>query len=648
MQYIRICRILAVVLSLILLAIVVPSTLVLAVGEEDIYLNPGEGRIDQKIIITGEGFKLSTEPGDKGAIIYFGKDAADLGQLIGYDPADLDNEDDVDTYKRVKTIEIDEGGEFSSHFDVPATLSDGIDDEAVSSGTYYVYVTYYYKSTDVEAHGIEAVAEFTVITGDITLDVDKGVVGTEVEITGEGFDAHEDITVEYDGGEVDIESGDDATDIDGGFELTILVPESTAGDHTITVIGDDSSTAAEAEFTVEEKITISPASGVVGDTITVSGTGFGRRVDFSIFFDDVEAIASETTGSDGSFKVTFAALVRGPASYDVEAEDGDGNADKVKFTIAPVWTIPNAVSLSSTSGYVGSEVVVSGTGFQADQPISISFGEELAKTASTDSYGALTASFTVPVRIAGTYKVVVSDGTNMIEADFSIVTSASIDPETSAASPGYIGTELTVSGVGFTVGRTVIITYDDNQVTTAIVDADGTFSATFAAPPSTSGAHTVTATVDGVTNPFTFIMELTPPPTPKPLNPEMGIKAESEAYFNWEDVTDPSGVTYTLQIATDENFSQGSIVLEKTGLTQSEYTIAREARLKSVSKDAPYYWHVKAVDGASNESQWTGTGSFYVGVSLALPQPIIYTLFGIGILLFGLFGFWLGRKTAYY
>ncbi len=128
----------------------------------------------------------------------------------------------------------------------------------------------------------------------------------------------------------------------------------------------------------------------------------------------------------------------------------------------------------------------------------------------------------------------------------------------------------------------------------------------------------------------------------------MEIKAKAEAYFDWQDVTDPSGVTYTLQIATDESFPANSIVLEKTGLTQSEYTITREERLKSVSKEAPYYWHVKAVDGASNESQWSGAGSFYVGFSLSLPQPVIYTLFGVGALLLGIFGFWLGRKTAYY
>ncbi len=126
----------------------------------------------------------------------------------------------------------------------------------------------------------------------------------------------------------------------------------------------------------------------------------------------------------------------------------------------------------------------------------------------------------------------------------------------------------------------------------------------------------------------------------------MGTKARAQAYLDWEIVTDPSGVTYSLQIATDADFSGGSIVLEKAGLSQSEYTITREERLESVSKDSPYYWHVRAVDGASNEGPWSGKGTFYVGFQFRLSQPVIYALFGVGALVFGILGFLLGRRTV--
>ncbi|UCH00662.1 MAG: hypothetical protein JSU78_01450, partial [Deltaproteobacteria bacterium] len=56
-----------------------------------------------------------------------------------------------------------------------------------------------------------------------------------------------------------IESGDDETDGDGEFASIILIPESTAGVHTVTVIVDG--TEVEAEFTVEPEIIIDPTSG---------------------------------------------------------------------------------------------------------------------------------------------------------------------------------------------------------------------------------------------------------------------------------------------------------------------------------------------------------------------------------------------------
>ena len=134
---------------------------------------------------------------------------------------------------------------------------------------------------------------------------------------------------------------------------------------------------------------------------------------------------------------------------------------------------------------------------------------------------------------------------------------------------------------------------------------------------------------------------------PMLLLPEVVTTREAETYFDWEEVTDPSGVTYTLQIASDEDFT--SIVLEKKDLTNSEYTLTEEEKLEPGDKKAIYYWRVKAIDGASNESGWTTPGSFLVGFAFAFDMPnwALYLLIGLGGL--GLFfsGFWLGKRTAY-
>jgi len=144
-------------------------------------------------------------------------------------------------------------------------------------------------------------------------------------------------------------------------------------------------------------------------------------------------------------------------------------------------------------------------------------------------------------------------------------------------------------------------------------------------------------------------MESDPPPIPAPALPEEGINAEAQAHFDWEDVSDPSGVTYALQVASDNKFTEASIVLKKEGLTESEYTLAKEEKLKSVKKEASYYWRVKAIDGAANESSWSTPGSFYVGFQWPeLKGWLLYTLMGIGVIVVLFLGFWLGRRTSYY
>jgi len=354
-------------------------------------------------------------------------------------------------------------------------------------------------------------------------------------------------------------------------------------------------------------------------------------------------VATDDTDRDGSFHVSFVVPSVGSGTFKVEAVDEDDNDAEAEFTIAA-----SAINLNPATGYVNTEVTVSGTGFQASKSITISFDNENVGTTTADEYGKVSASFNVPVRGAGTYIVKVSDGVNTAQANFAISTSASISPQTTTSSPGHVGTALTVSGVGFITGTAVTVSYDGTQVATATVDANGSFSAKFNAPASIGGQHTVIASVGATTETFTFFMDSTAPQWPPPLKPEMGIEAEAETYFDWGDVTDPSGVTYTLQIATSEDFSEG--LLEMTGIQQSEYTLTSEEKLDRRSEENPYYWRVRAVDGASNVSEWTLPGTFYVGggISWHLPRPVLITLIVIGALVIIVLGFWFGRKTAYY
>jgi hypothetical protein len=131
------------------------------------------------------------------------------------------------------------------------------------------------------------------------------------------------------------------------------------------------------------------------------------------------------------------------------------------------------------------------------------------------------------------------------------------------------------------------------------------------------------------------------------MEPLTGTKAKSEAYFDWQDVTDDSlPVKYILQISDNATFAQESIVLEVTGIEQSEYTLTPEQKLESVKQEAPYYWRVRVLDGASNESQWTEAGTFYVGFSFTFPDWLKYVLAGIVAIGMYFIGFWRGKVSS--
>ena len=111
--------------------------------------------------------------------------------------------------------------------------------------------------------------------------------------------------------------------------------------------------------------------------------------------------------------------------------------------------------------------------------------------------------------------------------------------------------------------------------------------------------------------------------------------------FSWLGVTDTSGLTYSLQIAADANFN--TIILEKENLTITQYGVSETEKLKATGKEEPYYWRVKAIDLASNESEWSNPDTFYVSF---LADWLKYTLIVLGAAAGALLIFWLGMLTG--
>jgi len=603
MKYNKIFRTLALAIILALLVIAIPTKPAQA---QAIMLSPASGTAGTTVTVTGYTFT-----GYIGQPVY-----------ILFD------------YNYVAVASVLAGGTFTTSFIVPAAYTTAIT----------VLVTVQHTTPTYDATKQIAIKYFTVTARQITISPSSGYVGSTVTISGTGFAANQSVTITFDATTVTTSPASVIINTLGSFTATFTVPTSVRGSHTVKA-QDDTGNYATDIFTTLQKITVTPPSGGVGDTVTISGTGFAANKNVTFYLDNVSVSADPTTTDpNGSFtNNTFTIPSTSRGSHTIKARDASG------YYATAIFTIAEKIAITPTTGASGKTVTVTGTGFSADKPITIKYNNVAVSTSSTNAYGSFTGSFNVPAGLAGTYSVEASDGTYSASANFVATADVTLSQTTSEASPGYVGMELTITGTGFKPNATVTITYTTDPVVlaTTTTDANGAFSVTITIPPSIGGNHTLTVTDDHTTKQFTFVMESTPPPIPAPLLPLMDSKTEAEAYFDWEDVDDPSlPITYTLQIASDADFT--TIVLEKEGLTDSEYTITKEERLESVKKEAPYYWRVRAIDGTSKVGAWSGVGSFNVGFVFVMPSWAIYTLLGILALLLGALGFWLGRRTTYY
>ena len=488
------------------------------------------------------------------------------------------------------------------------------------------------------------------ITPKITLGgAIEGNVGDQVSVSGNGFSAGSTIDIYFD----DNSAGTVTSSSNGTFtNATFTIPESHRGSHAVK--GRDAAGFSPAlGFTTLHEMTVVPTSADVGEQITISGTGFTASSNITFYIDDIIVTTDViTTNTSGSFiNSAFVIPPSAQGSHTLKATDGGDYSSTEVLVIGHKMT-----SMTPTSGILGTIVTLTGSGFSANASITIRFNGVPVTTdpaiISVNATGSFTGSFAVPAASAGTYPVEATDGVHSVSADFESTIDATISQMTTIDSPGYVGMELTISGTGFKPDATVTITYTSDPVVLATVttDGSGSFSVTVTIPPSIGGEHTIVATDDHTTKQFTFVMEVEAPPVPSLLLPEMGIKAEQPVYFDWDDVTDTSGgVTYTLQVATAEDFTEDSIVLEKKELIDTEYTVTEEEKLLPVKEEAPYYWRVRAIDDAANASDWAGAESFHIGFLWPkLGGWLLYVLMGVGGLLLLAFGFWLGRRTAYY
>ena len=455
-------------------------------------------------------------------------------------------------------------------------------------------------------------ATFSVLPS-LSISADSGIVGDEVTVSGKGFAATEkSVVVTYDG--TNVKTGIEAGNT-GSWETTFALPLSAKGSHTVDASGQTTKAGDVPDVTVDIDPTISmtPLSGNVGTSVTVNGTGFGKSEGgIQVIYDGAGVKTGLSADTKGSWSAVFSIPNSTKGGHTIDASGASTSASDIPDL---TFIVSSAVTVKPTSGYVGDAITVAGCGFGGNESgIIVTFDDGIIKSdIAANSEGCWNTSIIVPATTAGNHVVdaygASTTASEVAEAKLVVSSKITLEP-----SEGHVSSNIAVNGSGFGVGKTVTLKYDSTALDTEYTTDDkGNFQASLVAPKSSGGKHNVTATdAGGASATAVFTMETTPPSVPQIMSPKeghrVGLFDKITPTFEWVAVTDPSGVSYSLQISDKSDFT--TTLLSKDNLSEPKYTLTDAEALSR----GEYYWRVKAIDGAGNDSGWTPSIKFKAGL----------------------------------
>ena len=379
-----------------------------------------------------------------------------------------------------------------------------------------------------------------------SLSQTSGAAGVSLTITGTNFGATQGTsTVTFNGTSATV-SNWNATSI-----ITSVPAGATTGPVVVTVGGVQSNGITFTVVPAPSISGISPTSGPLGTSVTVSGANFGA--------------------SQGSSSVTFNGLAGTPTSWSATsivvpvpngATSGSvvvtvlGTASNgVAFTVTTVG--PSISGLSLTQGPVGAGFTINGANFGSSQGNSTATlnGAPLTVT----SWLANMINVTVPSGATSGPVVVTVGGSQSNSATFTVTPPPAIT--SIAPTSGPIGTNVVITGTNFgpTVGTIQsFVTFNGAQTRAS------NWSDTSITAPVPSGATTgnVLVNVGGVPS-NGVVFTVTPPPSITSLSPNFGPVGTSVtiAGTNFGASQGTSTVTFNGTSATPTSWSASSIVV---------------------------------------------------------------------------------------
>jgi hypothetical protein len=292
--------------------------------------------------------------------------------------------------------ETDHSGDFTIIIPIPEGCS----------GYYQVHVDVGYGEADAYFH----------VKPGLTISPEKGPVGTNVTVKGQGFAKNEqgiELMYYLNGSYKTIERNI-AANAKGSWERSFQIPTSTRGEHEIDAEGVESKhyQVQDATFRVTAEIRLGKASGIVGDTITVSGVKFAaNEKDIKILFGDQVLVTDIKANLEGEWEASFVVPEMPVGEYIITAEGEWTEREDIEELI---FEITPDMQLSAYEGHVGMNLTVTGRGFAANEDVVITYDGGQVTTAATNDQGDFEVNFLVPESQYGDHVVTarVTEGSN--------------------------------------------------------------------------------------------------------------------------------------------------------------------------------------------------------------------------------------------
>ncbi len=544
-------RILHLTSSVIILGIIILS-IPSPVRAASITVNPPSGKVGATVTITGEGFT--------------GHFAT-----IHWDDSII-----------VRDVQIADGGSFSYDLTVPSS----------ARGEHAIFID------DDSNWAPSSATTNLMVLPIITVFPDTGNEWSIITITGKGFGKFENnIRIILDG---NVQPGIDITaDKDGIWHYQYTIPITNKGEHHISASGSitNESELGEKLLIVSPWAEVKPMSGPVGTQLIIKGWGFRTMEDgITITWDHqilMTNIQSDNDGTillDGSkreYDIGHDSFYR-ESIYVPESSQGKHIVGIYGSSFTPKGILPDSdflvtpqIKVEPPSGKKGAEIVVTGTGFAANEQVKLSFHNAVLNTAAnTNSAGSFNITVTVPDNAVKDNVITAVDTSgNSSETNF---TSENIE---------YIQAPQLVS------------------------------------PTNGSNVTIFDSVIDVFAGTFKYIFGI--------FDYWKGTRAEaSQPYaltFSWKDINPNVGATYILQISSDKTFSSYALNKEITKISQ--YVLDK----KDTITKGNYYWRVKAQYAGNKESAWSPVSEFSVN-SMSVTVMILSLVIAILCLAAIIFG----------